>query len=191
MKLKLKKIHINKSKLHGKGLFALKRIKKGEKIFTIRGKKVKFLIHNEKEAKKAEMDWIGMGKNQWIDPTNYHGSYLNHSCNPNTGIKSKKIIVARRNIEKGEEITFDYSTNEADVFWELRCSCGEATCRKIIKSIQFLPKEIFKKHKEYIPKFYKMVYNEYNRTNFKDEEEMKKAWVNFIKKTDDGIKKRK
>ena len=65
------KIHIGKSKLHGKGILASRDIKKRETIFIIKGKKVKFLINNKKQAKLAGWDWIGWGKNEWINPENF------------------------------------------------------------------------------------------------------------------------
>jgi len=185
------KIHIKKSKLHGKGLFSLRNIKKGEGLFVIKGKKIKFLITNKKKAKTAGVDWIGMGKNEWFDPENYYGSYFNHSCNPNAIIKNKIYVVAFRNIKEGEEITFDYSTNEADIFWNMNCRCGEKECRKVIKSIQFLPKKVFDKHKVHIPKYYKMIYNRYNHINFKNKKILEKVWVDFLKgKKNDRIKKK-
>src|SRR3989344_3628683 len=125
------KIYIGKSKLHGKGLLASRDIKRGETVFTIKGKKVKFLIDSEKQAKIAGLNWIGWGKNVWIYPVNY-GLYFNHSCNPNSAIKGKVTVVALRNIEKDEEVTFDYSLNEADIFWHIKCNCGSKNCRKII-----------------------------------------------------------
>ena len=75
------KVYIGKSKLHGKGLFASKDIKKGEIIFNIKGKKVNFLINDKKAAKIAGFNWIGIGRNSWIDPIDL-GLYFNHSCNP-------------------------------------------------------------------------------------------------------------
>jgi len=175
-----KKIYIAKSKTHGYGLFAKRDIKKGETIFFIKGKKIKFFITDNKKAKVAGMDWIGVGKNEWRDPKNYYGSFFNHSCNPNSAIKSQLKVIALCNIKKEEEITFDYSTTEADIFWQMRCYCREKKCRKIIKSIQFLPKNIFNKYKTNIPKYYRMVYNKYNYTRFSETKDFKKNWVEFL-----------
>lgn len=175
------KIYIDKSKTHGKGLFAAKDIKKGEIVFITKGKRINFLISNKEQAQKAGLNWFGFGKNQWLDVKNNYCDNLNHSCDPNVGIKGKVVMVALRNIKKGEEITLDYSANEADIFWSFRCNCGSKNCRKIIKSIQFLPINYFNKYKLYIPKYYKSVFNKFNLSNFKDNKELIKKWVNFIK----------
>jgi len=175
------KIYIGKSKTHGKGLLALRDIKKGKLIFIIKGKKVNFLINNEKQAKIAGLNWIGLGKNTWINPINF-GLYFNHSCNPNSAIKGKVSVIAVRNIKEGEEITFDYSLNEADIFWNIKCHCGSKNCRKTIRSIQFLPPKVFNTYKKYTPKYFKQVFQKFHISKFKDFERLKVAWVNFIKR---------
>ena len=45
------KIYTGKSKLHGKGLFTSRNIKKGETVFIIKGKEVNFIITNNKKAR--------------------------------------------------------------------------------------------------------------------------------------------
>ena len=146
MEQESRKIYIGKSKLHGKGLFASRNIKRGEVIFFVKGKKIKFFITDEKRAKVAGLNWVGVGKNEWINPEKEYSVYFNHSCNPNSAIKGRVTVVALRNIEKEEEITFDYSTTEGDIFWSMKCHCEEPNCRKTIRSIQFLPLKVFKKY---------------------------------------------
>lgn len=178
---KSKKIHVEKSKMQGYGLFATKDIKKGENIFIIKGKKVKFLINNIKQAKIAGLNWVGTGKNEWIDPMDYC-VFFNHSCNPNSILRGKVLVEAMRNIKKGEEVVFDYSLNEADIYWQIKCNCKSKNCRKVIKSIQFLPSNIFKKHKYHISKYYQKVYDKFNASKFKSFKELEQAWLNFIEK---------
>jgi len=175
------KIYIGKSSLHGKGLIASSNIKKGETIFTIKGKKIKFLINTREQAKIAGLNWIGYDKNIWIDPIDY-GLYFNHSCNPNAAIKGRVKVIALKNIKKDEEVTFDYSLSEADIFWSIRCTCGSKNCRKVIKSIQFLPSKLFDKYKLYIPRYFKQVFIKFNADRFKDLKDLKENWIDFIKK---------
>lgn len=63
-------------------------------------------------------------------PTYYH----NHSCNPNTWMKDEVTIIARRDIESGEELTIDYAIFEADEDHVAiaECKCGTPECRKRI-----------------------------------------------------------
>ena len=175
------KIYIGKSKLHGKGIFASRKIKKGEIVFIMKGHKLNFLINNKKQAKIAGLNWVGLNKNEWINPLDYC-IYFNHSCNPNAGIKGHVRFFALKNIKKDEEILFDYSLNEADIFWHIKCNCGSKNCRKIIKSIQFLPKKTFNKYICYIPEYFQRVYREFNLSKFKNFKDLRIKWVDFIKK---------
>ena len=181
MQIKEAKIRVGKSKFHRRGLIAVWHIKKGEKIFKIEGVRIKFLINNEAQAAKAGWNWVGWDKNTWIDPVSY-GLYINHSCNPNAGIKNRRDVVAIKNIKKGEEVTFDYSLSEADIFWHIQCNCRATNCRKTIRSIQFLPEKIFKKEKKYIPPYFQKVFRGFRIARFLNRVELRKRWVNFIEK---------
>ncbi|MEI8175052.1 MAG: SET domain-containing protein-lysine N-methyltransferase [bacterium] len=180
MEQESRKIYIGKSKLHGKGLFALRDLKRGEVVFFVKGKKINFFITDNKKAKVAGMNWVGVGKNEWLDPEKEYSVFFNHSCNPSTAIKGKVTVVALHNIKKDEEITFDYSTTEGDIFWSMRCNCGEKNCRKVIKSIQFLPSSIFRRYSSSIPKYYKMIYRKFNFNKFHELSKLKKAWIAFL-----------
>ncbi len=155
-----KKIILKKSKIHGTGIFANKDIKKGETVLIIRGHKI-FQINKNKKDSFNGPDWIGIDKNKWIDPI-IPAKKLNHSCNPNSGIKGKVKVVAIDDIKKDEEITIDYSITEIDNFWYMKCSCGSHNCRKEIRSVQFLPKRIYNKYNPNIPTFSKKIYESEN-----------------------------
>ena len=43
------------------------------------------------------------------DETPEPGDMLNHSCEPNAGLRGSSLLVAMRGIGIGEEITFDYA----------------------------------------------------------------------------------
>ena len=70
----------------------------------------------------------------------YEGGHVNHHCDPNTEIKihddfigrntSNKmqsslvaLVVAKRDIYIGEEITFDYETTEFELAAPFECNC--------------------------------------------------------------------
>lgn len=154
------KIIISKSRIHGKGIIANQDIKKGEIVFIIKGKPVHFVITNKKASLRYPR-WVGMSKFSWIDP-HEPARFLNHSCSPSCGIKGKVEVVALHDIKKGEEITIDYSITEMDTLWHMKCNCGNNNCRKMIRSIQSLPREIFNKYTPYVPTYFMKVYNRYH-----------------------------
>jgi len=53
----------------------------------------------------------------------YLWRFLNHSCNPNA-IIVRRVLIAIRAIAAGEEITFDYNTNEYAMASPFNCRCG-------------------------------------------------------------------
>ena len=58
--------------------------------------------------------------------------YMNHSCDGNVGINTHGDFVARRNIKKGEEVTYDYGLAESNPRFKMTCKCGNTKCRRTI-----------------------------------------------------------
>jgi len=71
---------------------------------------------------------------------------INHSCNPNSGIKCDKILVSVKNIEKDEQIFYDYSTTMDEDSFTMQCDCREPDCRKIVKDFKYLPAKTREKY---------------------------------------------
>jgi uncharacterized protein len=137
----------------GRGIFAKVDFKKGDPIFTWRGV--------SKKGKKVKYPYIGrtwlpVGEFEWLaPPRNSPGWYINHSCNPNAGIKDSIKIVAMKNIKRGEEVTIDYSTSESEKGWYLKCHCKSKNCRGIIRSYEFLPPKLKQKYRDFISEYLK------------------------------------
>jgi len=58
--------------------------------------------------------------------------FENHSCDPSTWFVDDVTMTARRDIQPGDEITYDYSTTESVIDPEMDavvCRCGTALCR--------------------------------------------------------------
>jgi len=60
------------------------------------------------------------------------GDLLNHSCEPNCGLRGQLLLLAMRDIGPGEELTFDYAMSDASDYDEFRCLCGANTCRQVV-----------------------------------------------------------
>jgi hypothetical protein len=54
---------------------------------------------------------------------------FNHSCDPNVGLKGHLVLLARRAIQIGEELTIDYETISISVDESFSCRCGQPNCR--------------------------------------------------------------
>ena len=66
--------------------------------------------------------------------------FLNHSCEPNARIVGRDLV-ALQAIAPGEEVTFDYETNEYDLASPFPCACGARSCRSHIRGYRYLPLE--------------------------------------------------
>jgi len=81
-------------------------------------------------------------------------STINHSCEPNAGFSDTITIVAMRDIEAGEEITWDYAFSQT-LFKAFDCRCNASTCRKVIHQDDWKIKEIQDKYGEYFSPYLK------------------------------------
>jgi hypothetical protein len=142
-------LYLGRTKSTNKGLFAKVDFKMGDTIFTWEG-----IEKNGRYPWYVGDRWLQIGKYRWIAPFgNNPGYYINHSCNPNAGIKDSIKIVAMKNIRRGEEVTFDYSTSESENGWYLVCNCGNKNCRGIIRSYEFLSTELRLKYRGFISEY--------------------------------------
>ena len=57
---------------------------------------------------------------------------LNHSCNPNVGVRGQITFVAMRDIRAGTELTIDYAMIDGDPGERMECACGQPSCRGVI-----------------------------------------------------------
>ncbi|MBS3113496.1 SET domain-containing protein [Candidatus Woesearchaeota archaeon] len=148
------KVYVAKTENTGKGLFAKTDIKKNEAIFSVQGRIIKESKYYAGSYYKTGPRWLTIGKNTWVSPLRSNPWwFINHSCKPNAGLRGKVTVVAMKNIKKGSEITIDYSITEDYPSWQMKCECSHNNCRKVIRSVRFLPDGIFKKYKPFIPKF--------------------------------------
>lgn len=70
----------------------------------------------------------------FVGPTQREpGDSINHSCEPNCFMRNATQIATLRNIEAGEELTFDYAMSDASDYDEFECVCGSPKCRGMIR----------------------------------------------------------
>ncbi|MGA8967765.1 MAG: SET domain-containing protein [Pseudolabrys sp.] len=122
----------------GLGLFAIRPIKKREKIAEYKGPRV-----NAEEAGRLERRGnrylYEINKQITIDgtPRSNVARYANHSCNPNAETYTyggRVFIRALRKIKPDEEITYDYGNDYLKwVIGRSRCQCRRCRRRRARK----------------------------------------------------------
>lgn len=134
----------------GKCLVATVHISKDEEIVSFDGEM--YSAEKISDLPKDIADHaIQFSEHQWRESTSI-ARYINHSCNPNCGIKNLFTLVAMRDIQKGEELLWDYDMTE-DSDWRMTCLCGSENCRKVIGAFALVPQETRGKYKGYISKW--------------------------------------
>lgn len=136
------KTEIRTSAISGKGKFASQKIALGEYITTLSGE----LIHSDPNINHlcVKFDITGDDPLQIGDAMflvlNLESKTINHSCNPNTGLKNQSDLYALREIQPNEEITYDYSTTSGtNDTWTMPCACQSDNCRKVIGNVLTIP----------------------------------------------------
>jgi len=141
----MNKVYVKKSNIKGKGLFAKRDIKRGEIVGIVEGL---IVLDNKESYNKYGEDYLHPISYTKAILNKTKTKYINHSCEPNCGLKNGIKIVAVRDIKKDEEITIDYDTLEYD--WEMKCNCRSSNCRKKIKGYKYLSKKLKEKYKGFI-----------------------------------------
>lgn len=176
------KLIVGKSRIQGQGVIANMEAKPGDPVLDIVGRPVSLLITSPEIADSASVNWMGVAKNEWIEPDCLL-RHVNHSCSPNAGVRGR-AIVARQRIAPGDEVTIDYSLNEADVFWSMPCQCGSGNCRQVVTSVQSVPLGILADSWDWIPPYHRYVCREFHRSKFKSDDDFKRSWVSFLRSPD-------
>ncbi len=123
---------------YGRGYFASRNIKKGETIFHGFGR----VIDHQTEFLSVQI-----GEKKHFVPSYWTGKFWNHSCNPNTYIKTRNDSfpnwIALRNIKKGEEVNYEYfhteySWTKQAILHLISCKCDQKKCRGKIYSFSDL-----------------------------------------------------
>jgi SET domain-containing protein len=152
-----KKVTAKRSKIDRVGLFAAQNFSKGESVYKLRGKKVSIgEIENifRKGLNRISADGFQISDTEYIF-LNKTSDYINHSCDPNCGIRGESELVALRDIEAGSELTYDYSAAEWTpshytaydyTEWPMLCRCKSPNCRGLITCFPYLPQELKSKY---------------------------------------------
>lgn len=132
---------VQQSPIHGRGLYARRAIAAGTDIIQYIGEKI-----SKEESSRRALEWEAKARkrgsglvyifeldDEW-DLDGRRGRnparYINHSCDGNCeaiNYEGEIWIVARKDIEAGEELTYDYGY-DMEHFLDHPCRCGTDNC---------------------------------------------------------------
>jgi len=136
-------IDVRHSPIHGHGVFALRRIRKGTTIIEYLGDRVS---HAQADARYGDKDpkdnhtFLFTVDAKTVIDGGVNGNdarFINHACDPNcqsTTVAKRVFIEAILTIRPGEELSYDYqiqrdADDAHDVDEIFACRCGARSCR--------------------------------------------------------------
>ena len=139
----MRNVEVRESEIQGNGVYSLKDFNKDDVVLEIDDSDVVTEdTQLTEEQFKYHCDYIGNGKVVLMKSPEV---YINHSCNPNTYVKTidgVRKVIAMRDIKKEDEITYDYSINGYNN-GEFECNCSSNNCRGTYQGNFFhLPREL-------------------------------------------------
>ena len=134
----------------GSGSFAISKISKGEIVASFGGN-----VINQSELTNYSTDRVS--RSLQLNSDTYllsgdvpeAGDMINHSCEPNCGISGTSSVQTLRDIEIGEELTFDYAMSDSSQYDEFNCACGKDKCREKITGMDWQKKDLQAKYSKY------------------------------------------
>ena len=123
----MEKVVVHDSAIHGRGVFATRRIEPGEVI--IDGCREVLSDDATKSLPTEERIFLAVldGQSILMKPP---ARFVNHSCNPNAR-GTDRHDVATRVVEAGEEVTVDYVAEQVPGL-RLECNCKTPNCRGLL-----------------------------------------------------------
>ncbi len=153
------RIQVRRSGVHGKGVFAIAPLAEGETIIEYIGEVITWKQaqkrHPHNPADPNHTFFFHIDKKHVIDAAVGGNSarWINHSCKPNCEADEeggRVFIKALRNIEPGEELSYDYgliidAKYTKKLLAEYPCWCGAKKCRGTLLAPKDKPKKKKKK----------------------------------------------
>ena len=122
---------IRSSQIHAAGCYTTEPIRKRSRIVEYTGPRISKEVADEKYQYSPTTYLFGVGDGSKVIDGHGVAMFINHSCDPNcetTEVRGHVWVKALRDIEPGEELTYDYNLYDGDDD-EALCNCGAVTCR--------------------------------------------------------------
>ncbi|WP_067518555.1 SET domain-containing protein [Endozoicomonas ascidiicola] len=165
-------LRLQESKISGKGIFATENISHGTELAEFKGHLVGREIATElQEAEDFDSDYyIQVDEHHWmVDIVEEPANYFNHSCEPNAMLDPKAPLATRLlalcDIRKGEEVTYDYGTQDKDIPYSMDCRCNSSECRGIVSSKDYLNPDFQRARKGMFPAYIQVTLDRLNNSS--------------------------
>ena len=145
------------SAIQGRGLFAREAISAGE-IVAVKGGAIMdaasfALVRDQVSPAEIQIEDGLYIAPQSAEEVEANILCLNHSCNPNVGVRGQITFVAMRDIPAEAELTIDYAMIDGDPAERMACSCGARDCRRIVTGGDWRRWELQRRYAGYFSRY--------------------------------------
>jgi hypothetical protein len=134
---------ISRSKIDSEGCHTTAPITKGTVVVEYTGPRITIKEADALYDDHPRTYLFGLTDGKHVIDGEGVAAFINHSCDPNCEadeIKGRVWIIAARDIQAGEELTYDYNLYDGDLDDPSPCSCGTPNCRGSMYSEEELTK---------------------------------------------------
>jgi SET domain-containing protein len=139
------RIVVRNSRIHGRGVYAARRLKAGEVVIEYRGARLTWKEADRRPSTDPDDPhhtfFFSLSDGKTVIDANVGGNaarWINHSCDPNCETEEsddgRVYIQAMRDIRSGEELNYDYALViderlTPSLKRSYACHCGARNCR--------------------------------------------------------------
>ncbi len=139
------RIVVRNSRIHGRGIYAARKLRQGERIVEYRGERISWKEADRRPASDPDDPnhtfFFSLSDGKTVIDAGVEGNiarWVNHSCAPNCETEESEdgrvFIQAMRDIRRGEELNYDYGLIIDERITptlkkQYECRCGAVDCR--------------------------------------------------------------
>lgn len=151
------KIVVKNSRIHGRGVYAARNLKKGERVIEYKGELISWKECDRRPPSDPDDPFhtffFSLSDGKHVIDASVGGNdarWINHSCNPNCETEEddearRVFVVTTRDVNAGEELNYDYGLIIDEritptLKQNYECRCGARNCRGTMLALKSKPK---------------------------------------------------
>jgi SET domain-containing protein len=145
-----------RSSIQGFGLFARRSLPQGT-IVVVKGGHVFDKATRDRVFQTLGPAEIQIADDLFLGPSTVEEReasmmYLNHSCDPNVGVRGQILFVTMRDVGESEELTVDYAMIDNEEY-EMTCHCGAKACRGVVTGFGWRKPELQRRYEGFFSSY--------------------------------------
>lgn len=127
----------------GRGIFVREPVPRGAIVAIFGGRATPGYQFRELTAERQQHA-LQVADDVFLVPDDHRdlGDFINHSCDPTAVLVGEITLAAARDLEVGDQLTFDYATSDSSPYDEFECECGADRCRGKVTGEDWMSAEL-------------------------------------------------